>query len=84
MNEVLKRISNTSDGKILSEYILDKIKELDSSITDLTNPIEIAIEMKGRVNGIIKLKEIFNDLNFAKEEMPEVFDKREYAVVVDN
>lgn len=84
MNEVLKRIANTSDGKMLSDYIVVKIKELDSSITELTNPLEIAVEIKGRMNAVSKLKEIFDDLNLSKEVLPETFDKREYAVVVDN
>lgn len=84
MDESLQRIMKTADGNNFAEYLRKTIKELDSAYTGLTKTEEIALEIKARELAIIKLGEIFDGLLQAKEESPKSFDRKEYAIDVDN
>lgn len=80
--ESAQRLMNSADGKVLTDYLISKIKELDTCETVLTNPVEIAIEIKARGKAVNTLSDILDGLLVGKEKEFEFIDKKEFAVDV--
>ncbi len=80
--ESATRLMNSPDGKVLVDYLAKKVLELDNCRTGLTNPVEVAIEMKAREKSIGVLASILDGLLIGKEQEFELFDKKEYAIDV--
>lgn len=82
MNQkIAQQLVKTPEGQAFIDYLKKKINELDTvGGVIVTDPVEIAVEIKARGMALQKLKEILSDILVAGEVAPEGFDPQEYVV----
>jgi len=77
-----KILNEITDGRLLIEFIAEKVDEVDSvSNIEATSPIEVAVEVKARKLAREKLTEILSALlSGTGNTLPKDVDKTDYKM----